>query len=248
MRPTPFVLLAAVLAPPPHAPAAGSVDGDEPVRDRVTKSVELDAGARIEVSTIPGPVEIETVSGHRAEIEVIRSAPSQADFDCGGVLIDTSPKKIEIRSVDHCSIVRGTQRVKLTLPRDADIELDNIAGGVRLGPTDGMVRLESIAGHVEAAGLREAKLSSLAAGLDLDVSRLGEGGIRVSSVTGGIDLKVGPGVDAELETRSVVGRIRSDLPGLRLIDDDGTDQRAVLGAGRGKIVLESVVGGVRIHG
>jgi hypothetical protein len=150
--------------------------------------------------------------------------------------------------VDKCTIVRGSQTVTLRVPRDVDLSLRNIAGRVRIGSTDGMVYLESIAGRVEAAGLREARMSSLAEGLELAVFDLGERGIRVSSVRGGIDLNVISRIDAEVVTRSVEGRIDNEVPGVRITEDDGQNQRALLGSGRGKIQIESVVGTVKIRG
>jgi hypothetical protein len=49
-------------------------------------------------------------------------------------------------------------------------------------------------------------------------------------------------------TRSVDGDIDNDVPGARIIEIDETSQRAVIGSGRGKIEIESVIGTVRIHG
>ena len=65
---------------------------------------------------------------------------------------------------------------------------------------------------------------------------------------GVIDLNVNPGIDAEVVTRSVEGRIDNEVPGVRITEDDGQNQRALLGSGRGKIEIESVVGTVRIRG
>ncbi|MGH9960889.1 MAG: hypothetical protein ACREBC_27860 [Pyrinomonadaceae bacterium] len=41
--------------------------------------------------------------------------------------------------------------MKLTLPRSIDLSLKNIAGSVRLGAIDGMLRLNNIAGQVTVA-------------------------------------------------------------------------------------------------
>jgi hypothetical protein len=157
---------------------------------------------------------IDTTSGRSADVEVVRAAATRADLDCGGVLIEQSGSTLTIRSVDKCKIVRGSQTVTLRVPRDVDLSLRNIAGRVRIGSTDGMVHLESIAGRVEAAGLREARMSSLAEGLELAVFDLGERGIRVSSVRGRIDLNVNSRIDAEIVTRSVEG-IDNEVPGGR---------------------------------
>ena len=244
MRHMTFLFLGALLLLPADAPAS---ETNYPEREHISKSFELAAGSRIEISTIPGPVEIETTGGRRAEVEVERSAPTRADFDCGGVAIEQNGTALTIRSISKCNITRGAQRVTLRVPRDVDLSLEYIAGHVRIGATEGMLRLESIAGRVEAAGLREANMSSLADGLDLTVSAVGKRGITVSSVTGGIDLGV-RGVDAEVITNSVDGGVTHDAPGIRVTEVNGPKQRAVIGDGSGKIKIDSVVGGVRIHG
>ena len=224
--------------------------GDPPYHEseRIAKSFSLAPGSRIDISLIAGPVEIDTTATRGADVEAVRSAPTQRDLDCGSIVIEQSGSTLTIRSEPSCANVRCSEVVKLRVPRDVDLSLRNIAGHVRIGSTDGMVQLESIAGRVEAAGLREAKMSSLARGLKLSVFDLGERGIRVSSVVGGIDLNVNARIDAEVVTRSVEGRIDNELPGVRITEDDGQNQRALLGSGRGTIRIDSVVGTVRIRG
>jgi hypothetical protein len=238
-----LTLILSIVALPAHAE-----DENNAIQERIAKSVSLASGSRIELSTIPGFVEFDTTGGRSADVEVVRSAPTRADLDCGSVVIEQTGSTLSIRSQDKCTIVRGEWAVRLRVPHDVDLSLRNIAGHVRIASTHGMVRLESIAGHVEASGLREARMSSLARGLELTVSDLGDRGIHVSSVVGGIDLEVGSRVDAEVITRSVEGHVDNDVPGVRITEVNETNQRAVLGSGRGKIEIDSVVGTVRIHG
>ena len=248
MRYATSLFLGAVLTLCPGVPAMSADDPEYRERERIVKNFSLDPGSRIEIYMIPGPVLIDTTSGHSAGVEVVRAAATRADLDCGGILIEQSGSTLTIRSVDKCEIVRSTQTVTLRVPRDVDLSLRSIAGRVRIGSTEGMVHLDSIAGRVEAAGLREARLISLARGLVLAVFDLGERGIRVSSVVGGIELNVNSRIDAEIVMRSVEGRIDNEVPGVRITGDDGQNQRALLGSGRGKIQIDSVVGNVRIRG
>jgi hypothetical protein len=164
------------------------------------------------------------------------------------MVIEQVGPTLRIRSENRCQTIRSSHVVKLSVPRDVNLSLNAIAGHVRIGPTDGMVRLESIAGHVEAEGLREARMTSLANGLALTVSDLSARGIRVISVTGAIDLDVGPRADAEVITRNVAGHIDNEVRGARIIEIDDANQRAVIGSGRGTIEIISVVGTIRIHG
>jgi hypothetical protein len=230
------------------APALSAADTAYPERERIAKSFSLASGSRVELLTIAGPVEIDTTSGRTADVEVVRAAPTRRDLDCGAIVIEQIGSTLTIRSETRCDNVRSSHTVKLSVPRDVDLNLRNIAGRVRIGPTDGMVRLESIAGHVEAAGLREARMISLARGLSLTVSDLSDRGVNVTSVMGGIDLDVGPRADAEVITRSVEGDIDNGVPGARITEIDKRNQRAVIGSGRGKIEIVSVVGTIKIRG
>jgi hypothetical protein len=215
--------------------------------DRDRRTFDLAPGSTVEISRIAGPVEIKTTRGTRAEVEVFREAPTHEDLQCGAVVMEQTGTTLRIRSEDRCEIVHIIEHVTLSVPADADLSLKSIAGHVRIGSTNGLVRLDSIAGHVEAVELREAKMSSLAKGLDMTVSALGDRGITVSTVTGGIDLGVGAGVNATLVVRSLAGRFQNDLAGVEPSWDGGQDHRAVLGRGGGRIEIDRVVGNLRIH-
>ena len=133
-----------LLTPPLGVAAA---DSDLPDRERIHHSYEARGhGASVEVSGIAGPVEIETTNDDVADVNVVRSAPTHADLECGKIEIENTPKRLRISSESLCPIVRGQQRVMLKLPRRVDVNLQNIAGDVRIGPTEGMVRLEASLG------------------------------------------------------------------------------------------------------
>ena len=216
--------------------------------DRDRRTFDLAPGSTVEISRIAGPVEIKTTHGSRAEVEVFREAPTHEDLQCGAVVMEQTATRLRIRSEDRCEIVHIIEHVTLSVPADADLSLKSIAGQVRIGSTNGMVSLDSIAGHVEVVDLREAKMSSLAKGLDMTVSALGDRGITVSTVTGAIDLGVRVGVNATLVVRGMSGRFQNDLAGTEPSGDVGQDHRAVLGSGSGKIEIDRVAGNLRIHG
>jgi len=251
IRPLPailiFLLAPALSMSSSRAQDGRTRDGDYPERDEIHQSFDLAVGAAVDVSGIAGPIEITTTDTGAAQVNIVRSAPTRVDLECGKVVVDHTSTRLQIRSESLCPIVRGRQRVSLELPRRVDVSLHGIAGAVRIGPIDGMVRLESVAGHVEVDELRAATMSSLAAGLTMTVAGVSERGIRVSSVTGGIDLSVRADLNADLTVKSIVGRVRSDVSESRTTSDDDEDFHAVIGTGGPTILLESVVGPVNIH-
>ena len=242
MKDAAFQILRAVVTVSVGVASARAGDTD---RDR--RTFDLAPGSTVEISRIAGPVEIKTTHGTRAEVEVFREAPTHEDLQCGAVVMEQTGTTLRIRSEDRCEIVQIIEHVTLSVPADADLTLKSIAGQVRIGSTNGMVSLDSIAGHVEVVDLREAKMNSLAKGLDMTVSALGDRGITVSTVTGAIDLGVRVGVNATLVVRGMLGRFQNDLAGTEPSGDVGQDHRAVLGSGSGKIEIDRVAGNLRIH-
>jgi len=137
--------------------------------------------------------------------------------------------------------------VKLTLPRSTDLSLKNIAGSVRLGAIDGMLRLNSIAGQVTVAQVQAAEISSLANGLTIGLAQPGEQGIRISSITGGIDLSVGYSVNTNIVVTSLRGEIQNDAPDASVTKMGQSGFNILIGSGGKPISVSSIEGGIRIH-
>ena len=59
-------------------------------RDEINQTYQLPAGARVEVSSIRGPVEIATADGATAEVRIIRSARTRADLEYHKIEVEQS--------------------------------------------------------------------------------------------------------------------------------------------------------------
>jgi hypothetical protein len=221
---------------------------DSPVRKETHRQYQLAPNTTVEISTIAGPVEIETISGQSAEINIVNSAPTQADLNCLDTPIEQTPRKLVMHSKSLCTISRVSQWVTLKLPRNVNLDLSQIAGHVSvIGPTEGTVHLESIAGHVSTGSLQSAEMSSLAEGLSMEIKQIGERGVRLSSVVGGIELALSDNLNAQFEASSIVGNVISDIPSVRLVTDRRSDFEARIGSGGPLITISSVRGGIRLR-
>lgn len=221
-----------------------------PVRNEIHRQYRLAPNTAVAISTIAGPVEIDTTTDQSAEVSVLTSAATQADLDCSDMLIEQTQGKLVIRSMDLCPIVKATQRVMLKLPRNVNLDLEYIAGHVRIGPTEGMVRLESIAGHVSAGPLQAAEMSSLAQGISMELDEIGERGVHLSSVVGGIELRLSNNLNAEFVADRVVGNVISDIPNIKIVTivtDGRSDYEARIGSGGHRITISVVRGGIRLR-
>lgn len=217
------------------------------VRNEINRQYQLAPNTTVEISMIAGPVEIETMSGQSAEIKIVNSAETQADLDCSDIPIEQTREKLVIRTKPRCNIVRVNQRVMLKLPRNVNLDLQNIAGHVRIGATEGMVRLNSIAGNVSAGPLQAAEMSSLASGLSMEINQIDERGVRLSSIVGGIELGLSDNLNAQFVASSIIGNVVSDIPSIKLSTEGRFDFEAQIGSGGPRITISSVRGGIRLH-
>ena len=220
---------------------------DLPVRNEIHRQYQLAPNSTVEMSMIAGSVEIETISGQSAEINIFNSAETQADLNCLETPIEQTSGKLVIRSKSLCTIVRVNTRVTLKLPRNVNLELQNIAGHVRIGATEGMVRLDSIAGNVSAGPLQAAEMSSLASGLSMEIKQISERGVRLSSIVGGIELALSDNLNARFVAKTIIGNVVSDIPSIKLLTDRRSDFEAQIGSGGPEISISSVKGGIRLR-
>ena len=243
------VSITALTAPPrvPGARAQEAAEVDMAEREDIHQKFELAPGAQVAVLMIAGPVDVEASEGNVAEVNVVRSAPTRADLNCYEIVITHTPTSLSITNESKCSIVKGRQRVMLKLPRTVDLSLKNIAGDVRISAIDGVLRLNSIAGHVTIGKLRSAEIQSLAKGLSMEIIQIGERGVHVSSITGGIDLGVSNNLNAELIARNIIGNVQSDAPDIRISTTGHSDYDALIGSGGDRLQISSVVGGIHIY-
>jgi hypothetical protein len=141
-----------------------------------------------------------------------------------------------------CNSIRSHQIVRLRVPRSANLHLSTIAGRVDVGPIDGLLKLDAIAGHATVTGARSAQISSLAQGLTLTLARVSPAGIHVSSVVGGAEFRFRPEAKAHVRVSSLQGKVESDWPA------QGPDSHAYqIGSGGPAVSISSVIGPVRLR-
>ncbi len=224
---------------------------DLPEREEINKIFQLSKDARVEVNGIAGAVEIETTEGGKAEVHIVSSAETRAELDCYQTVVEQTMDSLTIRreqytSRDKCKSIRSRQRVKLLLPRSAEISLETISGDVTVGAVDNVIRLNNIAGRVRIAQAQAAEMSNLAQGLTMSLSRLEERGMRISNVAGSIELSVSSSLNAEVKIGGILGKLFTTAPNAQAIKD-GSGYRVQIGSNKGKIALSNITGNVTIR-
>ena len=244
--------VALLVGVPAQADTQNSGDSSMAVREVIDRSFRLSPGADISVDTIAGPVTIETGDSNVAHVHIVRGAATRLELQCYRTDVSGAADRITIRHVQFtnrpgCDSIRSGQEVRLKLPRDVGVSLSTIAGGVDIGPIDGRLRLESIAGPVRARGVRSGELSSLAGGLQLTVNPPTSRGVRVSSVVGPTDITFAAGTSADVRVDSVMGNTTSTSRRIPISWSNGRASARV-GSGGPPVTVSAVVGHVTLHG
>src|SRR4026207_358193 len=125
--------------------------GEFKERDEVNQTYQLGPGARVEVSSIRGSVEITTSNTATAEVQIIRTARTRADLEYHKIEVQQTSNGLVVRGVQDME-QRGRQNIQvnhhviLKLPRNIDLTVSSISGSLKAGDVDGQMHVGSISG------------------------------------------------------------------------------------------------------
>jgi DUF4097 and DUF4098 domain-containing protein YvlB len=229
--------------------ALGALD----VTDRQTQTLSLPPGKPLAIEVTIGTVRIDGWDRPDVEITVERRAPSTTQLARLPALIEDSPERVTVRSVQAGNGTDPAYRADVTVrvPRTATIERVQVLEGriaiaafsgtltadIRRGPIDGRelsgtLRLEAGIGSVT---LTNARLSA-------------NGLLRLRAFNGDVRLSLAERpADARIMALALNGHIRSDIP-LEMKDTWGPRWgQATLGRGEPVISIDVVTGQVAIR-
>lgn len=212
-------LLTSVMMLACGAPRAGftketTQNRDFKERDEINKTFQLAPGARVDVSSIRGPVEIVNADTATAEVRIVRSARTRADLEY---------HKIEVEQTGNGLVVRGVQEpedrqreniqvdhhVMLKLPRRIDLSVKSVSGSIKVGDVDGQTHVSSISGSANIGNVGgQLQVSSISG--SLEIGNVGADA-RVKSVSGNLGLGQ---VNGALEVSSISGGLNATLVSL----------------------------------
>lgn len=192
-----------------------TVRGDDfQEREEINQTYQLSPGARVEVSSIRGAVEIATSDTAKAEVQIIRTARDRADL---------AYHKIEVQQTGNSLVVRGVQEpeqrrhqniqvnhhVILKLPRRIELAVKSVSGSLKAGDVDGEMDVSSISGSANLGNVGN-KLEVKSISGSLNVGNVGADA-RVSSISGNLSLGQ---VNGSLHVTSVSGGVNATLVSL----------------------------------
>jgi len=224
------------------------------------KTYTLDANGRVEIGNVNGKIVVEASTGNTVDVTATKKAkgatPEAAkaaleratiaeDVSSGRVKIDTKLARMEgivfnggNLNVEYLVKVPAGAEVKFTTT-NGGIEVSDLTGRIYAETTNGGVTARNIGGQIEA--------TTTNGGLDIDMSKVTDGGAKLECTNGGIRLRLPKDAKASITASIANGGIDTgDLS----IDGGGENSRrrldGKLNGGGPRIQIEGVNGGIKL--
>ena len=239
-------------------PCAGSRDSDNDYQQHCeVRDSTMPAGPLTVDAGDNGGITVEAWDGDNIRVRAVvrgsASSEQRAREIAAGVQVQAGGGRISATRPDRDRDRREWWSVsyRINVPRRNDLDLNannggititGVSGNIRFGTTNGGVRLTDLAGHVNGS-TRNGGLT-----VNLGGDRWEGDGITVETSNGGVTVAVPDGYNAQLETRTVNGGFRSDIP--LTIQGELSSRRGVsaqLGSGGPTVSVRTTNGGLKIN-
>ena len=180
-------------------------------RDEFNQTYQLAPGARVDVSSIRGPVEIVNGNSATAEVKIVRSARTRADLEYHKIEVQQTSNGLVVRGVQEREDRRGDNvqvdhHVILKVPRRIDLSVKSVSGWIKVADVDGQTQVSSISGSANIGNVGDKLQVSSVSG-SLEVGNVG-GDARVKSISGNLELGQ---VNGALDVSSISGGLSATL-------------------------------------
>lgn len=221
------------------------------------QTYELQPGGSVQINNVNGRIRVEPGTGRTVEVVAKKTAKGGSPEDAKRALervqiVDNSgPAGVRIDTkVDRSGSwfgSSGSVEYSVRVPSGGRVNFSTINGGVELRGVSGDIKAETTNGGVTARGIAGSiDASSTNGGVDVDITQLGEGGVRLECTNGGIKLRLPSDTKASISASITNGGI--DTTGLNLETTESSRRRLEgrLNGGGPQIRIEGTNGGIQI--
>ncbi len=221
------------------------------------KTYTLDEGGRVEVVNVNGRISVEPSGGRAVEIvaekkgkgvseEAARQAVERIEIS---ETVSGSSIRVETRTPRSSGMFGGSTEVTylVKVPAGADVKFTTVNGGIELSRLTGRIRAETTNGGIKATDVSGTiDASTTNGGVDVDLTKVDQGGVSLGCTNGGIKLRLPAESAATIAADVTNGGINAD--GLELDKTESTRRtlRARLNGGGPAIKIEGTNGGITI--
>jgi hypothetical protein len=183
-------------------------------REEINQKYTLAPGARVEVSSIRGHVQVLNSDSGMAEVQIIRTARTRADLEYHKVEVEHSGNSLVVRGVQEPEArqrqnIRVDHQVILKVPRSVELKVSSVSGHLKVGDIDGETRVTSISGDASIGNVG-GKLNVRSISGSLTVGDI-NADARVNSISGNVRLSQ---VNGSIDVTSVSGTLSAKLVSL----------------------------------
>jgi DUF4097 and DUF4098 domain-containing protein YvlB len=225
-------------------------------REETRQTFRLDEGARVEVRSINGTVEVQTAETDTAEVRIVRTGSDAEDLEHNRVTVECSGSYLAVRGEGGGDFLRWLwgggqvrQEVTLVLPRRVELSAEHVNGAVSVGEVDGSVEVAHVNGRVEVAQASgRSEVAHVNGGVRVGIARLGEQGLDVAHVNGNVEVRLRQAVDADVEVQSQNGGLSVNVPNVTMQERlNRSNSRLRFGSGGAPLQISHVNGNVRFE-
>ena len=218
-------------------------------RDEINRSFALAANARVDVSAVSGSVDIKTIEGNTAIVQIERTGRSRAELDCNKVVLEHASSTLTVRSETvngpGCQNIQVVYRVLLSIPRHVDVSVHGVSGPIHIGEIEGTLRISGNSGDINLAQSgRGSRISGNSGTTTIKLRQLDAGGLEVSGNSGAINLYVGDELNVDVKVSGLSGSVSSELPNVKFTKTGAADYFARIGSGGATITVHGSSGSV----
>lgn len=226
------------------------------------KTYQIDASGRVEINNVNGKIAVEPSTGNTVDVMAVKKARggssdgAKAALERATITEDVSSGRIRIDTKMahsggigfHGGNVQVEYHVKV--PVGAEVKFTTVNGGIEVTGLQGRLTVETTNGGITARGVGgQLDARTTNGGLDIDLSRVAEGGVKLEFTNGGLEMRVPRDAKATISASISNGGISAgDLP----IEPTGENTRrrleGRLNGGGGRIQIEGTNGGINLSG
>jgi putative adhesin len=222
------------------------------------KTYTLDANGRVEINNVNGKIDVQPSDGSTVDVTAVKKAkgPSpeaaKAALDRITFLEDASSSRVKVTTrLDRNTggfFSGGSLSVEyhVKVPVGAEVRFSNTNGSIDVTGLKGRINAETTNGGVrthDVSGQLEASTTN--GGLDIDLSRVPDGGVKLDCTNGGIKVRLPRDAKATISASITNGGIRTqDLS----VETSGEQSRrrleGRLNGGGPRVQVEGTNGGI----
>jgi hypothetical protein len=228
-------------------------------QEETRQTFRLEAGARVEVEGINGPVEINTAETDTAEVHILRTASNADALEYNKITVEATASELVVRGESNGghNLWRWLwgggghvkQEVTLTLPRRVELSTKGVNGSVTVGEIEGSVEVEGVNGRVEVAqSFGHSEIKGINGNVKFGVAQLGAQGMEIKGVNGNVEIRLKENINADIEVKGQNGNFSLNVPNVTMQERKNfSNMRARLGSGGAPIDIKGCNGNLRFE-